>query len=80
MEPGSPKTSHNTPLAGRNGAQPSVKSQNVGPTTAFKEERGSQSSDVLQKAREAIAAAERASASARAAAELVNVNFNVGKP
>lgn len=77
---GSPKTSRNTSVVGQNGAQPSVKNQNIGPATALKEERGSQSSDVLQRAREAIAVAERASASARAAAELVNVNFNVGKP
>lgn len=85
LESGSPKTSRNTTV-GQNGAQPSVKNQNIGPAknigpaTAVKEERGSQSSDVLQRAREAIAVAERASASARAAAELVNVNFNVGKP
>lgn len=35
----------------------------------------SQSSDVLEKARAAIASAERASAAARAAAELANVKF-----
>lgn len=77
---GSPKTSRNTSLVGQNGAQPSFKNLNIGPTTAFKEERGSQMSDVLKRAREAIAAAERASASARDAAELVNVNFNIEKP
>ncbi|KAI3778975.1 hypothetical protein L2E82_08370 [Cichorium intybus] len=36
----------------------------------------SESDNVLEKARAAIAAADRASAAARAAAELVNVNFN----
>lgn len=36
----------------------------------------SESLDVLEKARAAIAAADRASAAARAAAELVNLNFN----
>lgn len=36
----------------------------------------SESNDVLERARAAIAAADRASAAARAAAELVNVNFN----
>lgn len=35
-----------------------------------------ESLDVLERARTAIAAANRASAAARAAAELVNVNFN----
>ncbi|WOH15493.1 hypothetical protein DCAR_0935034 [Daucus carota subsp. sativus] len=75
----SPKTSRNTSLVGQNGSQTSIKSPKIGPNTGFKEERGSQPSDVLQKAQEAIAAAERASASARAAAELVNVNFNTGK-
>ncbi|KAK2971592.1 hypothetical protein RJ640_017961 [Escallonia rubra] len=39
-----------------------------------------QSSDVLERARAAIAAAERATAAARAAAALVNVNFSSWKP
>ncbi|KAL0463578.1 UNVERIFIED_CONTAM: ist1 [Sesamum latifolium] len=52
----------------------STREQNVEPITEIKS-TSIQSSDVLQRARAAIAAAERASAAARAAAELVNVRF-----
>lgn len=44
--------------------------------TEVKHEPASRSSDVLEKAQAAIAAAERATAAARAASELVNTNFN----
>ncbi|KAL2235004.1 IST1 homolog isoform X2 [Sesamum indicum] len=53
----------------------STREQNVEPITEIKS-TSIQSSDVLQRARAAIAAAERASAAARAAAQLVNVRFN----
>ncbi|KAL0380765.1 UNVERIFIED_CONTAM: ist1 [Sesamum angustifolium] len=52
----------------------STREQNVEPITEIKS-TSIQSSDVLKRARAAIAAAERASAAARAAAELVNVRF-----
>ncbi|XP_050225557.1 uncharacterized protein LOC126675035 [Mercurialis annua] len=54
--------------------EPSVRHQNTGSVN----ERGitSPSSDVMEKARAAIALAERATAAARAAAELVNVKFD----
>ncbi|KAI3467083.1 hypothetical protein Pfo_023746 [Paulownia fortunei] len=52
----------------------STREQNVEPITEIKN-ISLQSSDALQRARTAIAAAERASAAARAAAELVNVRF-----
>ncbi|KAL3510778.1 hypothetical protein ACH5RR_030179 [Cinchona calisaya] len=54
---------------------PSAKDRIGGPHIGNKE-TSSQSSDVLEKARAAIAAAERASATARAAAELVNLKFS----
>lgn len=47
----------------------------AGPVSDIKTETTSRSSDVLERARAAIASAERATAAARAAAELVNVNF-----
>ncbi|KAK4430218.1 ist1 [Sesamum alatum] len=52
----------------------STREQNVEPVTEIKS-TSIQSSDVLQRARAAIAAAERASAAARAAAEVVNIRF-----
>ncbi|KAG8366621.1 hypothetical protein BUALT_Bualt17G0098800 [Buddleja alternifolia] len=61
-------TSSQTPGATKS----STVNQIVEPTTEIK---SPQSSDVLQRARNAIAAAERASAAARAAAELVNVSM-----
>lgn len=71
--------SSNKPLLNSNGTGtgPSNKSRNEGSsaTENRKDLISSQSSDVLEKARTAIASAERASAAARAAAQLVNVNF-----
>lgn len=75
----SPNPSSNTTLFGHNGIEPSIKNHDTEPTTDIQEETGPRSSDVLQRARAAIAAAERASAAARTAAELVNVNFTLGK-
>ncbi|KAJ0096073.1 hypothetical protein Patl1_14970 [Pistacia atlantica] len=62
-----------------NGARPilpsETKSSNAVPVIDTKRETTSQSSDVLERARAAIASAERASAAARAAAQLVNAEF-----
>lgn len=75
-----PKTASKMPLPAPTMTEPSIKDHNVGPISNIKKERGSPSSeDVLERARAAIAAAERASAAARAAAELVNVNFSSHK-
>nr|KJB31433.1 hypothetical protein B456_005G191700 [Gossypium raimondii] len=53
----------------------SVKNGTAGPISDIKTETNSRPSDVLERARAAIASAERATAGARAAAELVNVKF-----
>ncbi|WCJ33501.1 Regulator of Vps4 activity in the MVB pathway protein [Euphorbia peplus] len=53
----------------------SIKNHTAGSVTENKRGTASQSSDVLERARAAIASAERATAAARAAAELVNANF-----
>ncbi|KAL5761302.1 hypothetical protein ACOSQ2_020140 [Xanthoceras sorbifolium] len=63
------------PLLGTNEIEQSATNSNAAPTTDTKRETPSQSSDVLERARAAIASAERASAAARAAAQLVNVKF-----
>lgn len=57
-----------------NKPKPSLQDRSVEPSTENKETR-LPSSDPLEKARAAIAAAERASAAARAAAELINFKF-----
>lgn len=76
----SPGSSSNTSsMFGHNGVEPSIKHLNLGSTSEIKEETGSRSSDVLQRAQAALASAERASAAARAAAELANINFTTGK-
>lgn len=67
------------PLLSNNEIEQSVKSSNVVPVSDFKRATPSQSSDVLERARAAIASAERASAAARTAAELVNVKFGSWK-
>ncbi|XP_019054258.1 PREDICTED: IST1 homolog isoform X2 [Nelumbo nucifera] len=54
---------------------PSAMDHKNGQTSDIKTESKSQASDILERARAAIAFAERASASARAAAELVNVKY-----
>ncbi|XWS68856.1 hypothetical protein CRYUN_Cryun04dG0129600 [Craigia yunnanensis] len=55
--------------------EPSAKSCTAGPVSGIKTETTSRSSDVLERAQASIASAERATAAARAAAELVNVKF-----
>ncbi|XP_059655509.1 uncharacterized protein LOC132302615 [Cornus florida] len=68
------------PLLGSEGTAPSVKDCNIAHVSDPKMETiphssRPQSSDILERAQAAIAAADRASAAARAAAELVNVKF-----
>jgi hypothetical protein len=60
---------------GTNEIEPSIKNYNAGLVSYVKWETRPQSTEILEKARAAIASAERASAAARAAAELVNVKF-----
>ncbi|XWS22497.1 hypothetical protein CRYUN_Cryun29cG0040600 [Craigia yunnanensis] len=55
--------------------EPSAKNCTAGSVSDIKIETTSRSSDVLERARAAIASAERATAAARAAAELANVKF-----
>lgn len=75
----SPKASHRVPINPPNGAE-TVKSLVPTKNELLMEGKmgnpvSLETNDVLEKARAAIAAADRASAAARAAAELVNVNF-----
>ncbi|XVE92575.1 hypothetical protein REPUB_Repub01dG0110000 [Reevesia pubescens] len=56
--------------------EPSANNCTAGPVSNIKTETTSRSSDVLEQARAAIASAERATAAARAAAELVNFEFS----
>ncbi|KAJ4960344.1 hypothetical protein NE237_020254 [Protea cynaroides] len=62
-------------LIGHDGAERSLTNLSEGSMNNIKTETRSHSPDILEVARAAIASAERASASARAAAELVNVKF-----
>ncbi|KAK9998217.1 hypothetical protein SO802_017820 [Lithocarpus litseifolius] len=71
----SPSASSNATFLGTNEIEPSIKNYDVGPIRDAKRESRPQSTDILEKARAAIASAERASAAARAAAALVNVEF-----
>lgn len=76
--PRSPKAASNTPATAPvpTLAKPSIKDHSVEPLHDIQKDRGMRSSDdVLERARAAITAAERASAAARAAAALVNANF-----
>lgn len=74
-----PSPSNNKSLLNTHEIEPSPKTNDAYPDDANSETR-SQSCDVLEKARAAIAAAERASAVARAAAALVhNNNFGPSK-
>lgn len=63
------------PQGNANEIEPSVRNYIAGPLADGKRETTSQSSDVLGRAQAAIASAERATLAARAAAELVNVQF-----
>ncbi|XP_015895613.1 uncharacterized protein LOC107429444 [Ziziphus jujuba] len=70
-----PKSLSKMPSFGTNEIQPSIRDDDAPPAIDFKHETRPRSSDVLERARAAIASAERASAAARAAAELANVQF-----
>lgn len=69
-----PSPSNNNSSLDTNEIEQSHKNNNV-PAGDAKSETRFQSSDVLEKARAAIASADRASAAARAAAALVQSNF-----
>lgn len=62
-----PRTISKTHVSSTNEIQPSINNDNAGPVREMRP----QSSEILEKARVAIASAERASAAARSAAELV---------
>ncbi|XVE84856.1 hypothetical protein DITRI_Ditri17bG0046000 [Diplodiscus trichospermus] len=66
---------NNVSLLSTSEIEPSAKNCTAGPVSDTKTETTSRSSDVLERARAAIASAEHATAAARAAAELVNVKF-----
>ncbi|XP_062159899.1 uncharacterized protein LOC133867204 isoform X2 [Alnus glutinosa] len=74
-QPQAPSASSNAPFLGTNEIEPSIKNYDAGLVSDVKRETRPQSTEILEKARAAIASAERASAAARAAAELVNVKF-----
>ncbi|GAV89146.1 Ist1 domain-containing protein [Cephalotus follicularis] len=65
----------NMPLLGSNEIEQSPKDCDIGVATDTRREKASRPSDVLERAQAAIAAADRAAAAARAAAELANVEF-----
>jgi hypothetical protein len=70
-----PSASSNAPFLGTNEIEPSINRYDAVPVSDAKRETRPQSTEILEKARVAIASAERATAAARAAAELVNVKF-----
>ena len=74
-QPQPPKPPSKMPSSGTNEIQPSIKDDNAIPVSNTEREKRLQSSDILERARAALATAERATASARAAAELLNVKF-----
>ncbi|EXB97030.1 hypothetical protein L484_014641 [Morus notabilis] len=76
QQPQVPKPLNKASLPGATEIQPSVKDDNYAvPIVDAKRETVPRTSDILEKARAAIAAAERASANARAAADLVTPKF-----
>ncbi|KAA8529156.1 hypothetical protein F0562_034045 [Nyssa sinensis] len=74
----SPSPADNMLLWSSDGTHPS-NDHNAGPACNIRKETRPQSSEILEKAQAAIAAADRASAAARAAAELANVKFSSWK-
>lgn len=73
------KPSSKMPSSATNEIQPSIQYDDTAAASGVKKEARPQSSDVLERARAALASAERASAAARAASELVNVKFGSSK-
>lgn len=77
--PTSASTTSTTYLLSSYENEPLVKNFNAGSVSNGKSETQTPSFDILERARVAIASAERASAAARAAAELANVKFGSWK-
>ncbi|KAM6589121.1 hypothetical protein CsatA_011726 [Cannabis sativa] len=76
QQPQLPNLPSRVPSSGTNEIQASTKYDNAAAVRNVKMETGLHtSSDILERARAALASAERATASARAAAELANVKF-----
>ncbi|XP_058183829.1 uncharacterized protein LOC131301501 [Rhododendron vialii] len=76
----SPSPGNITSLLGQDGVIKSTnRNENPTPANDLKRDARPQSSEILEKARTAIAAAERATATARAAAQLANVKFGTPK-
>ncbi|XP_065856317.1 uncharacterized protein [Euphorbia lathyris] len=73
--PQTPSPTSNLNSVDTNKIEASIENHTAGSVTDNKRGTASQSSDVLERARIAIASAERATAAARAAAELVNAKF-----
>ncbi|XP_052199954.1 uncharacterized protein LOC127806608 [Diospyros lotus] len=65
-----------TAMCSQDVAKSSTKNDNATPVSELKKEMRPQSSDILERAHAAIAAAERATAAARAAAQLTNINLS----
>ncbi|KAK3421680.1 hypothetical protein EUGRSUZ_G02315 [Eucalyptus grandis] len=74
-----PVTDHKTSSHITNEIETSQKSQDAGMLTDLKIETRPQSSEILERARAAIASAERATAAARAAAELAKIQYGMQK-
>ncbi|KAK4373307.1 hypothetical protein RND71_008691 [Anisodus tanguticus] len=75
----SPTSVTKAPLWPTNIDKPSFGDSNLGDTVYIKKDTRTETSDVLERARAAISAAERASTAARLAADLVNVKFSSTK-
>ncbi|KAH0678176.1 hypothetical protein KY284_019261 [Solanum tuberosum] len=75
----SPTSVTKAPLWPANIAKPSLTDSTLADTSNIKKDTRPETSDVLERARAAISAAERASTAARLAADLVNVKFSTSK-
>ncbi|GFZ16092.1 regulator of Vps4 activity in the MVB pathway protein [Actinidia rufa] len=75
----SPSPAATTSLLGQGGTTSSIKNDNTTSVNDLRNETRPQSSAVLERAHAAIAAAERATAAARAAAQLANIKFGTQK-
>ncbi|MCD9641447.1 hypothetical protein HAX54_027632 [Datura stramonium] len=75
----SPTSVTKAPLRPANIDKPSLGDSTLGDTSHIRKDTRPETSDVLERARAAISAAERASAAARLAADLVNVKFSSSK-
>ncbi|KAK4720468.1 hypothetical protein R3W88_010701 [Solanum pinnatisectum] len=75
----SPTSVTKAPLWPANIAKPSLTDSTLADTSDIKKDTRPETSDVLERARAAISAAEHASTAARLAADLVNVKFSTSK-